>query len=116
MATIESHNSADGLLRFLIVRDDDGDVALGFDGFPWHTHGDLLVGAYGASQEIAIQRFVDDLLNNRSLIAILRQGGVITDTWITDDPQADLRTKLEIESIEFRHWDGSPRTANSPDP
>jgi len=31
---VEEHVSPDGRLRFLVVTDDDGDVTLGFDGFP----------------------------------------------------------------------------------
>jgi hypothetical protein len=88
---------------------DDGDVILGLEGFPWHTHGDLLVGSYGASQEAAIERLVDDLVHNRSVIAIDRQDGTTSDVCITDDPQADLRYKLANESIEFRHWDSAPQ-------
>jgi hypothetical protein len=33
--------SPDGALRFL-VRSPDGDITLGFAGYPWHTHGDVL--------------------------------------------------------------------------
>lgn len=112
MATITTHESADGLFRFQILRSDDGDVTLGFEGFPWHTHSDLLVGTYGSTQEAAAERFVDDLLHNRSVIAVHRQGGMISDVCITDDPHADLRYKLDNESIEFRHWDGSPCIAD----
>ena len=42
MTVQEEHISPDGRLRFLIAADPDGDLALGFDGFPWHTHADTL--------------------------------------------------------------------------
>jgi hypothetical protein len=35
--------SPDGALRLVVSRD-DSDVTIGFAGFPWHTHGDLLAG------------------------------------------------------------------------
>src|SRR5438046_1455790 len=40
MTIIEEHQSPDGLLRLIVQRDDDGDIAIGFEGYPWHTHGD----------------------------------------------------------------------------
>jgi hypothetical protein len=39
VATTKIYESPDGLLRFLVVQDDDGDVSLGFDEYAWHTHG-----------------------------------------------------------------------------
>jgi hypothetical protein len=42
MATTKTYDSPDGLLRFLIIEDDDGDVLLRFDKYAWHTHGEVL--------------------------------------------------------------------------
>jgi hypothetical protein len=99
------HISPDGLLRFVIERDED-DVSLGFSGFSWHTHADLLVGAYGATEQEAVARFVEELLNDRMVIALTRVGGVVQDVSITYDPVVELRYKPEEEDIEFRYWSG----------
>jgi len=101
------HISPDGMLRFVIERDDD-DVSLGFSGFSWHTHADLLRGTYGATEQEAVVRFVEELLNDRMVVALTRIGGVIQDVWVTDDPASELRYKPEEEDIEFRYWSGCP--------
>jgi hypothetical protein len=49
MAVRERHSSPDGSL-VLVVDYTDGDLAVAFEGFEWHTHGDLLVDSYGATE------------------------------------------------------------------
>ena len=109
MATqiIEEHRSPDGLLRFLVSSDLDGDIALGFDGFSWHTHADILASLSGLSGDEAVRQFVDDLLNGRAIIAIARVGDTIRDVWVTDGPFPD-KYKPEDETVEFRYWDRMP--------
>lgn len=93
-------------MRFVVATDDDGDVALGFDGYPWHTHADILAAVAGVVETDAVEQFVQDLLGNRAVIAISRVGGVIRDVWVTDDPSAEFRHLTEGESIELRLWHG----------
>jgi len=102
-----SYTSPDGRLTFTVARREDG-VALGFDGFAWHTHADLLVGTFGPSEDIAVEQYVNALLANKLLIALVRDGRETLDIFITRDPQADLRYKPADERLEFRYWDGSP--------
>jgi hypothetical protein len=108
MATqiIEDHRSPDGLLGFLVSRDLDGDIALGFDGFPWHTHADILASRSELSGSEPVRQFVDDLLNGRSIIGIARVGDTLRDVWVTDGPFPD-KYKPEDETVEFRYWDGT---------
>src|SRR5277367_3247036 len=103
---VEEHRSSDGLLRFLVDRSDDGDVTLGFDGYAWHTHADLLASDYGLSEDATVRQFVDALLTNRIVIATARVGGVIQDVWVTDSPEDENKYKVEGETIEFRFWGG----------
>lgn len=42
--------SPDGQLRFVIRASDDG-LMLGFDGYPWHTHADLLAAAANINRD-----------------------------------------------------------------
>lgn len=106
MSSKAEYVSPDGLLRFIIEREDD-DVTLGFGGYGWHTHGDVLAGAMGVSEEEAVALFVEDLLEDRAVIAVSRIGGVIQDVSVTDDPASELRYKADEEEIDFRYWSGS---------
>ncbi len=102
--------SPDGQLRFLVTCP-DGDWAIGFDGFPWHTHGSILAELSGQNEIAAIERFVADLTGNISVIVLTRRSGVLTDVWITDDLAAAVsdckRYGWPDETIEFRLWDGT---------
>ena len=97
--------SPDNRLR-LVVDYDEKDVRLGFKGFPWHTHADLLASQFGTSEELAVERFVRDLLSDRSILAVSRIEGTIRDVWITADPQSDLLYTSDDEVLEFRYWSG----------
>src|SRR5215207_1578566 len=97
--------SPDNQLRF-VVDYDEQDVSLGFEGFPWHTHADVLATEFGTSEELAVERFVRDLLSDRSILAVSRIGGTISDVWITADPRSDLLYNSDDEVLEFRYWSG----------
>jgi hypothetical protein len=110
--TTEEYESPDGLLK-LVIRREDGDVTVGFHGFEWHTHGDLLAGSYardeGAadlSPDLAAARFVADVVANRSVIVVQRIQGTIRGVWVTSDMEGELRYKTREEDLEFRYWDG----------
>jgi hypothetical protein len=102
--------SPDGQLRFLVTCP-DGDWTIGFDGFPWHTHGSILAELSGQNEITAIERFVADLTGNISVIALTRRSGVLADVWITDDPATKLTDYKRYggpdETLEFRLWDGT---------
>jgi hypothetical protein len=100
--------SPDGALRFL-VRATDGDLTMGFDGCPSHTHGDILAisGATGETPEEATERHVNDLISSKLIIAVATVQGKIRDIWITDDPSSHLRYCPPDETIVFRRWDGT---------
>jgi hypothetical protein len=117
------YTSPDGTLRFL-VRSANSDISMGFEGFPWHTHGDVLAAVSvglpvssfwsscspeSAAESIAknVEQFVADLLAGKLIIAVRRASGAIQDVWITDDLTNDLRFCPPEETIEFRRWDGS---------
>ncbi|APW63767.1 hypothetical protein [Paludisphaera borealis] len=108
MAILEKHVSPDGRLRFLVSVDPDGDLSLGFDGFPWHTHADILASLSGLPQPEAVRRFVDDLLNDRSLVALWGVPGEVRDVWVTEEPARDAVYPIEGETIELRYWSSRP--------
>lgn len=109
MAIVERHVSPDGLLR-LIVECDDDDWAVGFEGFAWHTHGDLLEPfGYAGTVEQRVRAFVDDIVASRWVIVVSRLDGMLHDAWVTDDPtRNELKYAEPNETIEKRLWNGLP--------
>jgi hypothetical protein len=101
------HISPDGNLNFVVVASGDGEISLGFEGFPWHTHADILAALTGLPEEDAIDEFVAKLISNELIVVILRENSIVTDVWIEDPPfkarQFDLS---ESESVQYRYWDG----------
>jgi hypothetical protein len=106
MVNTREHVSPDGLLRFIVVTQDNGDVELGFDGFAWHTHADILSAVARVSEAEAIEQFISDLLCNRLVIALSRVGNVVKDVWVTDNPVSETRYLSDGESVELRYWNG----------
>jgi hypothetical protein len=118
MNGVEQHISLDGLLKFVACRDDNGDMTLGFavvcrEGdndmmlrFYGHTHADILVSHSGLPEAVAVRRYIDDILEDRTVIAVSRIGDGISDIWVSNDPVSELSYKFREETIEFRHWSG----------
>ncbi|WFU41621.1 hypothetical protein QA640_03595 [Bradyrhizobium sp. CB82] len=108
--SVGEYVSPDGQLRLLVICP-DGDWTLGFNGFPWHTHGSIRASLSGKDEATAINSFVADLTSGKSVIAIRHIKGTAVDVWVTDDPAEDVsnsrRYGPEDETIEFRLWDGS---------
>lgn len=103
---MEEHASPDGRLRFRVAISDDGDVSLGFVGFPWHTHADILVATTGLPQPEAVRQFVDDLIGGKSVIVLWSVGGQLQDVWVSNEPERDAAYPRPGESVELRYWDG----------
>jgi hypothetical protein len=108
MSTLEEYISPDGRLRFRVDADPDGDLALGFDGYHWHTHADILASLSGLAQAEAVRRFVDDLLSDRLVIALWGVPGEVRDVWVSEAPARDKAYATEGETIELRYWSGRP--------
>jgi hypothetical protein len=103
----ESHISPDGQLRFLVIRMPDGEITMGFEGYPWHTHGDTVAAFASDSLEAAAERFVGDLLSGKSVIAVSTAAGTIRNVWITEDPAQERKHCEPGQTLEFRLWDGT---------
>jgi hypothetical protein len=72
MQQLSRHVSPDGLLTLVVVSDETGDVALGFEGYAWHTHANTLAALSETKQEGATGQFVDALLSSRAVIGLDR--------------------------------------------
>lgn len=101
------HVSPDGLLALCMVRDVDGEWLLGFHGHDWNIQVSVLSELTGLSPEEATRQFVDDVLQDRAIIAILKSHGEIADVWVTESPKIDLQYVKEGESLSFRYWSGA---------
>jgi hypothetical protein len=113
-AQMEEYVSPDGKLRLLVTTSVDGDMALGFAGFPWHIHSDILTATTGLPKSEAIRRFIGDLVSGESVVVLWSVGGVLQDVWVSDDPAHDADYAQVGESIELRHWDGRLWTSPTP--
>ena len=106
MPVLERYSSPDDGTLVLIVDGDDGDVSVGFQGFEWHAHGDLLVGWYGSTQAEAVATFVKEILSVRLVIAVCSRNGVVNDVCVTDDAAAEPWYATADEQILLRFWSG----------
>jgi hypothetical protein len=114
--TTQRHVSPDQALTLLVVHQND-DVSIGFEGYPWHTHADILGRLSGLPADDAVSRFVEAVTSNQAVIAIRRVNGVVLDIWVADDPLTppDFRSAMDTgsdgEVITYRYWNGSSATA-----
>lgn len=108
MEIVEEHLSPDRLLRLIVTRDDGGDMTIGFDGYSWHTHGDVLASLSGLTEKETVRQFVDRIIGDGQIIVVSRVNGEVRDVWPTDDPKVELHYKPPEESLEFRRWSGVP--------
>jgi len=110
MAIVERHTSPDGLLT-LIVSFADDDWTVGFEGCDWHTHGEILAGAdsdFPDAQRDAVRAFVDDIVESRRVISIVRWNNGWSNVYISHAPHKDrARNTRSDVSIELRYWNGA---------
>ncbi|MGV8083626.1 MAG: hypothetical protein AB2L09_08370 [Coriobacteriia bacterium] len=72
------HISPDSSLN-LIVEQFDDDIIVSFGDYPWHTHADLLVPYFGATQEEGLRGFIDEIMCDRLPIVVSTQDGTVVD-------------------------------------
>lgn len=99
----------------LLVDSTGGAWTIGFDGYPWHTHEDILnAWGYGGPPEARARAFVDDILRSRRVIAVVRINGKVSDIIVPDDlvdrPLSKSFGKYAPpnETTELRYWNGQP--------
>jgi hypothetical protein len=106
MNIVEEHVSPDCFLRLIVTLEGDGDIAIGFDGYAWHTSSDILASLSGLPESDAIQEFVKRIIGDEQVIAVSRINGEVSDVWPTDDPKGEFKHMAQQESLEFRRWSG----------
>ena len=102
---LEKHTGPDQKLTFIVTLEGE-DVSLGFENFAWHTHGDMLAAENQSPKDTA-KVFIDDLLHDKILIMVIQVDAEVKDVSVTNDPESELKYKLENEELEFRFWSGN---------
>jgi hypothetical protein len=100
--------SPDGTLQLVVTCEGD-DWTIGFQG-TWHTHGDVLAAEYLIRERTdlnpcsAVERLMEDLVHNRSVIAIAFKNESLEDAWATYEPEEVLGG--EEQTLRLRYWNG----------
>ncbi|MGI8436873.1 MAG: hypothetical protein ACR2NX_08205 [Chthoniobacterales bacterium] len=105
----ERYATPDAGLTLLVQRDDD-DITIGFEGFPWHTHADIIADLRRQKDpESALQVYLDDLFHDRLPIVLVKKAGVLTEPFIPDFPSEPIDTSHSQpeETYEVRFWSGT---------
>src|SRR5688500_15640109 len=95
------HVTPDG--QFTLVHDAADDDVIGFEGYSWHTHRELL-DALDTDPEIqTMPQLVEALQQRRLVLAVSRINGRIEDVWFTDDPVSELPNAEQGATLELRY-------------
>jgi hypothetical protein len=94
------YKTPDGKFTLLVIPADD---LIGFEDYPWHTHGDFLPSVY---QIDSVREFLEALFSDQLVIAVSRIKEHIRDVWVTDDPEREQESVQQGETLELRYWSG----------
>jgi hypothetical protein len=114
----KSHTSSDGKLSFLITPSEDGNTKLGFKGFDWSILAGDIVGIYGVPNEVAVNNYLNALLQNELVLNIWRRGSDIVNVSIMgrlDRIPDQEKAHAEGLTLEHRYWDGTTWVQPKPD-
>ena len=96
------YTTPDGNFTLVVVPEHD---LLGFEGYPWHTHGEFLPNVYRIG---SVPEFLAALFADRLVIAVSRSGDIVRDVQVTDDPEGEKEWGTEGLTLELRYWSGRP--------
>ena len=94
--------------NFTLVHDPGQHGAIGFEGYSWHTHDDMLASFSVLPKIETVPQFVDALESGRLFIALSTVGGEVMNVWVTDDPERELSDTPKGRSVSLRYWNGQP--------
>jgi len=103
MTTTARYTTPDGKFHLMVEPNDD---LIGFEGFAWHTHGDLVTEYRVEPPVESVPQFLEAVFADRLVIAVSRVGDRVVDVLITDDPELELKYVPEGEAVELRYWSG----------
>ena len=101
------YTTPDGRFTLIVLPEHD---LLGFEGYPWHTHGEFLPNVYRIA---SVPEFLDALFADRLVLAVSRSADSVHDVCVTDDPEGEKESAKEGKTLELRYWSGRPYHARS---
>ena len=102
---INRFESPDGEL-VLIEEKEGEDLMLGFEGYPWHIHSDMLIPVYGTTPEEVIRHFRDSILSDKEVIEIRKEGEKVIDIFVNSNPEQEDKHQPKEETKLLRYWSG----------
>ena len=97
--------SPDGVL-VLIEEKEGEDLMVGFEGYHWHAHSDMLIPLYGTTSEEAIRHFRDSILSDKEVIEIRKEGEKVLDIFVNPNPEQEDIYQPKEETKHLRYWSG----------
>lgn len=94
------YTTPDGHFTLVVVPTDD---LIGFEEYPWHTHGAFLASVY---QIGSVSEFLEALFSDRLVMAVSRIGDTVSDVCVTSDPEREAERLSTGETLELRYWSG----------
>ncbi len=105
--------SPDGLLTLVGIQDTDGDITIGFEGFYWHTHGDLLATPWLDMQQEPLDphdaavAFISSIVTNQVPLVLHFISSKLKDVWGMGPGDMPPGHGAPDDSFEIRYWDGT---------
>ncbi|MDD5195179.1 MAG: hypothetical protein PHQ96_05885 [Candidatus Omnitrophica bacterium] len=79
----------------------DNDSIVELVGYPWHTHGNLLMSYGGSSEAEAIFSFLKKIAEGKLYLVELIKNGKTIDRYISDSKEAEYENRTEGEEIKI---------------
>lgn len=102
MSDAARYTTPDGKFTLVVMPEHD---LLGFEEYPWHTHGDFLASVYRVG---SVHEFLEALFADRLVLAVSRSGDTVHDVCVTADPEGEKDCVSEGRTLELRYWSGRP--------
>jgi hypothetical protein len=89
-----------GVLLCFLNSEREEDCLVGFEGTPWHTHGDFTFSdAHGCYVEMSYLDVLNGLAGGQVLVVELWRDGTVSDRWLIHRDYNELRHLEEGEEI-----------------
>ena len=105
MQTLQRQISPDGTLVLAVIRGNDGEISVGFEGGEWHTHPSLLAAWLGVPEAAAVEEFLARVQRDELPIVWSTDGGDTVEPWVSDNLSATIEIYGQTSCV-IRVWSG----------
>jgi hypothetical protein len=88
----------------LLVERYENDTAVGFEGYPAHTHPSVIAAEYGFDEAAAVEHYIDAIVHDRLIIVVQKNKGEVVDIWVAKQPPPPDRWAEPDEERVLRYW------------